>query len=101
MRRKFFSLLSVAVVIASPALASEPKRIPGLVTEADVGRFIRDQNGDPIGSLHAIHGDQAVVWYGFVNTPGNHLTMVPLNAIIAVDGRLVLPKDRVSQLAAR
>ena len=42
------------------------------VTQADVGRFIRDQNGEPIGSLKAIRDNQAVVWYWFAFTPGNN-----------------------------
>ncbi len=31
------------------------------ITQADVGSFVRDANGMAIGSLDAIHGDQATV----------------------------------------
>jgi len=60
------------------------------VTQADVGNFVRDQDGVAIGSLKAIQGDQAVVHLGFVNTPGNRLVMVPLSQLSTNGGRVVL-----------
>ena len=52
MHRKLLSLLVVAAAIASPAFAvDQVGAAAGSVTQADVGRFTRDQNGDPIGSL--------------------------------------------------
>ena len=93
MRPKLISIL-VATAIASPAFA-------GSVTQADVGRFIRDPSGAPIGSLVAVQGDKAVVWYGFVNTPGNHLETVPLSAITVASGRLVLDDGSATHVAAR
>ena len=93
MHPKLLSLL-IATAIASPAFA-------GSVTGADVGRFIRDPSGAPVGSLVAIHGDKAVVWYGFAYTPGNHLETVPLSAITVAGGRLVLNDGSASHVAAR
>ena len=102
MVRTFFSRMMIAAVIASPAIAvAQPSVTARPVTQADVGRFLRDQDGSPIGSLHAIHGDQAVVWYGFVNTPGNHLATVPLGAISIRGGQLVLNGQPASSVAAR
>ncbi len=60
------------------------------VTQADVGNFVRDQDGVAIGSLKAIQGEQAVVHLGFVNTPGNRLVMVPLSQLSNNAGRVVL-----------
>ena len=102
MHCKLFSLLIAAAALASPAAAADYGcAAAGSVTQADVGRFLRDQSGAPIGSLQAIQGDQAVVWYGFVNTPGNHLATVPLCAITATGGRLVLNDGPASQVATR
>ena len=88
MNRTLFSLLIAAATAASPAFAAS-------VTQADVGRFVRDRDGAPMGSLQAIQGDQAVVWYGFVHTPGNRLATVPLSTIVATDGRLGSARRRV------
>jgi len=102
MHCKFFSSLVVATAIVCPALAADPgSTLPGRVTQADVGRFIRDQNGDPIGSLKAIQGNAAVIWFGFVNTPGNHLETVPVSAISVLGGRLVFNDRSVGHVAAR
>jgi len=60
------------------------------VTQADVGNFVRDQDGVAIGSLKAIQGDQAIVHLGFFNTPGNRLVMVPLSQLSNDGGRVVL-----------
>ncbi|WP_148360603.1 hypothetical protein [Acidisphaera rubrifaciens] len=78
---------------ASAAMAGE-------IGPANVGSFIYDQNGAAIGSLRAIQGDQAVVWVGFYNTPGNHLTTVPLRQLSADNGSVVLSGVTPSQLAA-
>ena len=71
------------------------------ITQADVGSFVRDQDGTPIGSLKAIEGNQAVVWVGFFNTEGNHLTTVPLSDLANHGGQLVLNGISTDQLAAR
>ncbi len=71
------------------------------ITPSDVGSFVRDANGTPIGSLKAIEGNHAVVWIGFVNTPGNHLTTVPVSDLAACGGELVLNGVTADQLAAR
>jgi hypothetical protein len=60
------------------------------ITQADVGSFVRDSSGMAIGSLDAIHGDQAVVHLGFLNTEGNHLVTIPLSQLADQGGRLVL-----------
>ncbi len=60
------------------------------VTQADVGNFVRDQNGMAIGSLKAIRGDQAVVHLGFFNTPGNRFVTVLLGQLSYNGGRVVL-----------
>ncbi len=49
----------------------------------------------------SIHGDQAVIWVGFFNTPGNHLTTVNLRDLSARDGGMVLTGITAEQLAAR
>ncbi len=82
----------LVLAFAGPVLAQP--------TQANVGSFLRDQNGSPIGSLKAINGDQAVVWFGFVNTPGNHVATVPLSSISVQGQRLVLNESGVS-LAAK
>jgi hypothetical protein len=49
----------------------------------------------------SIHGDQAVIWVGFFNTPGNHLTTVNLRDLSTRDGGMVLTGITAEQLAAR
>ena len=83
--------LTAGAAVAQPAQAqSAYDQSIQSVTQADVGHFVRDQNGTVIGSLKAVEGNQAVVWYGFFNTPGNHLETVPLGQLASNGGRLVL-----------
>ena len=90
---------TLALAAAASLALSAGAAMAQTVTRADVGSFVRDQNGAVIGSLKSIQGNQAVVWIGFVNTPGNHLETVPLTQLAANDGRLVLSGD--NQLATR
>ena len=93
-RRTLLAAAAVLTLCTGAAFAQN-------ITAADVGSFVRDQDGTPIGSLKAIQGNQAVVWVGFFNTPGNHLTTVPLNDLSANGGQLVLNGISANQLAAR
>lgn len=90
--------LTAGAAVAQPA-AAQPAIQP--VTQADVGHFVRDQNDNVIGSLKAIEGNEAVVWYGFFNTPGNHLETVPLGQLASNGGRLVLNDAGAGHYAAR
>ena len=87
-RNTIFAAAAALALTAGAAVAQAQSIQP--VTQADVGHFVRDQNGTVIGSLKAIEGNQAVVWYGFFNTPGNHLETVPLGQLASNGGRLVL-----------
>lgn len=89
---RFATVAGLILTLAGPVLAQP--------TQADVGSFLRSPDGEVIGSLHAINGNQAVVWYGFVNTPGNHLASVPLSSISTQGQRLVL-NDTGMALAAK
>ena len=89
--------LTAGAAVAQPAQAQSIQS----VTQADVGHFVRDQNGTVIGSLKAVEGNQAVVWYGFFNTPGNHLETVPLGQLASNGGRLVLNDAGAAHYAAR
>ena len=89
------------VLIAAAMVLSMGIAMAQSITQADVGSFVRDGNGEVIGSLKAIHGDQAVVWYGFFNTPGNHLETIPLSALGTHGGKLVLNNTSAKALAAR
>jgi hypothetical protein len=82
-RNTLFAAAAVLALTTGAAMAQN-------VTQADVGSFVRDQNGTAIGSLKAIQGDRAVVWLGFFNTPGNHLVTVPSHDIASAGGQLVL-----------
>jgi hypothetical protein len=80
------TLLAAAAVLALSTGAAMAQTI----TQADVGSFVRDPSGMAIGSLDAIHGDQATVHLGFFNTEGNHLVTIPLSQLADNGGRLVL-----------
>lgn len=95
MRRAVFAAATVLSLGLGAGAA-----MAGEVGPANVGSFIYDQNGAAIGSLRAIQGDQAVVWVGFYNTPGNHLTTVPLRQLAADNGSVVLSGMTQSQLAS-
>ncbi len=62
------------------------------ITQDDVGSFVRDSNGQVIGSLQAIQNGQAIVHLGFFNTPGNRLVTLPLSQLSGNGDRVVLHK---------
>ena len=68
---------------------------------AEAGAFLYDASGAVLGSVKSVQGDTAVVWHGFVRTPGNHLSEVKLSDIGSQGGRLVLNGATASTLAAR
>jgi hypothetical protein len=82
-RNTIFAAAAALTLMSGAAMAQT-------ITQADVGSFVRDANGMAIGSLDAIHGDQATVHLGFFNTEGNHLVTIPLNQLADQGGRLVL-----------
>jgi hypothetical protein len=82
-RNTIFAAAAALTLMSGAAMAQS-------VTQADVGSFVRDSSGTAIGSLDAIHGDQATVHLGFFNTEGNHLVTIPLSQLADNGGRLVL-----------
>src|SRR5271166_4752454 len=98
-------VMAVANAVAGSAAFADscgsPQTSCGSITQADVRQFLYDRSGELIGSLWAVRGDQAVVWYGFVNTPGNHLEIVPTSAIITTGNRLVLNDGSAIRMATR
>jgi hypothetical protein len=79
------------ILAAAAALAlTSGAAMAQTITQSDVGTFVRDGNGQVIGSLQAIQNGQAVVHLGFFNTPGNRLVTLPANQLTGNGGRVVL-----------
>lgn len=91
------TLLAAAAVFAFGTGAAMAQS----VAPTQVGSFVYDAQGHVIGSLKAVEGNQAVIWIGMFNTPGNHLTTVPVTQLAANGGELVLNGAAADSLASR
>ena len=79
--------LAIAAVLgaATPALAQS-------AAQSAVGKWLYDANGEIVGSVQSVRDDgrTAIVQYGTILTPGNHLVAIPAEDVSMVGGRATL-----------
>ena len=75
----------------------------GCATEAAVGRWLYDPQGDLIGSVRALadSGQTAVIMIGSYFQPGSHEARVPVCKItVATNGRVTVRREIIDALNA-
>ena len=108
-----FAILAAAVALSSNAAAmAQPAAgsahvaaSPGAeapVTASAVGMWIRDPQGNIVGSVRSLRGGAgtAEILVGSYFQNGSHVATVPLSTLSLVDGRVVLRTDSLMALNA-
>ncbi len=103
-----FAVLAAALALSSTGAAmAQPAAGPAYVaaspvTESAVGKWIRDPQGNIVGSVRSLRSDggTAEIMVGSYFQNGSHVAMVPLSALSVVDGRVVLRPDSLVALNA-
>ena len=99
------ALALVAASAGSGAIAQAPPNtaLSGCATEAAVGRWLHDLQGNTIGSVRALtDGDRfVVIMIGSYFRPGSYEAVVPACEItVAADGKVTLRRETVEALNA-
>ena len=92
----------MAQTFAGPAVPGPVYVAPSSRTSDLVGKWIRDPQGNIVGSVRSLRGDgqTAEIMVGSYFENGSHVATVPLSALSVVDGRVVLRTDTAVALNA-
>ncbi len=85
----------MAQTFAGPAFPGPAYVAPSPVTATSVGKWIRDPQGNIVGSVRSLGSDgrTAEIMVGSYFENGSHVATVPLSALSVVNGRVVLRTD--------
>ena len=86
---------ATAQTFAGPAIPGPVYVAPSPITVGVVGKWLRNPQGDIVGSVRGLAGDgrTAEIMVGSYFQNGSHVATVPLSALSVVDGRVVLRTD--------